>query len=303
MKYLMSCVLIVFIATPLFAQEVVSSKDEPVAAGQEQPLTDLPDDLYEPSTPPENAIPLEELKPNVRSQVQQLDMPEEQMGHYGKQPTIPADAGWVKTDLPPGWEAPPAVPAGAVRLEDVQPGKTKPVPAGIPAEAASETAPAVSGVTDTRNMPAWRPGEPSPTTISAPPPPLEPPRVPVPEPVPVVEEPIAPITVPETQPEPLPAAEEPSVAVPEEKVFRYKSDLPEGWEEPVHVPEGAVPIEKVKPGETKHKNKQPKPTEDTSSMAPPQVDTSVKEVNEQTIEQGGVEVQEEQYDVYHRWEK
>ncbi len=33
-----------------------------------------------------------------------------------------------KSDLPPGWEQPTPIPPGAVRLEDVKPGVTKPKP-------------------------------------------------------------------------------------------------------------------------------------------------------------------------------
>ena len=51
-------------------------------------------------------------------------------------PPVPAHVTTgYKSDLPEGWEPPPALPPGAVRLEDVKPG-TRPAPATRAAPAA-----------------------------------------------------------------------------------------------------------------------------------------------------------------------
>jgi hypothetical protein len=71
----------------------------------------------------------------------------------------PETRGTEKSDLPPGWEQPAAVPPGAVRLEDVKPGTRPAVEAGAAAPAEEKSAPAKETAIKEKDVTPSREGE------------------------------------------------------------------------------------------------------------------------------------------------
>ncbi|PIR25212.1 MAG: hypothetical protein COV43_06380 [Deltaproteobacteria bacterium CG11_big_fil_rev_8_21_14_0_20_42_23] len=166
-----------------------------------------------------------------------------------------------KSDLPEGWEEPKDIPAGYIPLEEVQK-KKKNVPLeNIPPQKEEKT---LTLEPNTENIP--------PEKIPAPPPeptpsPLAPQSLPAPEAakqpvitVPSLDETERPLSVPQEETLAPSASEVKELPQRETKTYLApKSDLPEGWEEPVQVPADAVPLHEVgKPKEVLPASPQPK---------------------------------------------
>lgn len=191
-----------------------------------------------------------------------------------------------KSDLPTGWEKPKEVPPGAVRLEDVKPGVTKPKPQQLDApsgvsgpaprpvpSAPFATTPSAGAKSDL--PPGWEQPTPVPPgavkleevkareTKTAPAP-VEKAKPAKPEPQAAAEpeEPVdkslgdsrtrppVPLHKIETGPAPVTATVPPPAPYTPAPTTTggHKSDLPAGWEQPTPVPPGAVRLEEVKPG-------------------------------------------------------
>lgn len=158
------------------------------------------------------------------------------------------EAQQPKSDLPEGWEEPLEVPAGAIRLEDVRPSGAPPEAAPPPAapEAAPVAPPPAPPEAVTEAKPAAPEAPPLPAAEVGPPEygsdsrsqPVDW-RFAPPEATGAPAEP----TVAEEAPPPAPVIGEAAAG---ERVYEPRSDLPEGWQEPVMVPPGAIRLEDVK---------------------------------------------------------
>lgn len=192
-----------------------------------------------------------------------------------------------KSDLPEGWEKPKEVPAGAVRLEDVKPGVTKPVPqqldapSGVSAPAPRPAPPAPVATTPSTgaksDLPAgWEKPTPVPPgavkledvkakEAKPAPAPVEKAKPAEPEPQAAAEPqepddkslwdsrmlPPVPLHDVETEAAPVTTAVPPPAPrepAPTTTYGGHKTDLPPGWEQPTTVPPGTVRLEDVKPG-------------------------------------------------------
>lgn len=238
----------------------------PAPAAAPTPVTsyksDLPEGWQPPPAVPPGAVRLEDVRPGTTKPApQQLDVPTTVTSAPepapapsriattpppAPAPSAPAPSAGGKSDLPEGWEPPPALPPGAVRIEDIKPGTTiqkpkgevpppsaaAPEPAQTEEETMAEAEPVDKSLWDTRNQPPVRRHE-----VEG----LPPPSSTLP--------PVSTAPTPSPEPEPVTTAVPPPAApAPAPVVTGHKSDLPEGWEPPPSVPQGAVRIEDIKPG-------------------------------------------------------
>ena len=262
------------------APRPTAAQPTPLPAAAPQPVisykSDLPEGWDQPATLPPGAIRLEDVKPGTtRPKPQQLDMPSTataapqpaptpepapapiRVAPPPSAPTIAATPQPVtttqKSDLPEGWEPPPSLPPGAVRIEDIKSGVTIQKPKGeaaaVPsapvqtkaAEPAADTElePVDKSLWDTRNQPPVRrhetEGLPPPSPVLVPVTTAAPTPAPTPQPVSTAVPPPTPAPIPVPTPAPAPTPV-------------YKSDLPEGWDQPPTLPPGSVRIEDIKPG-------------------------------------------------------